>query len=119
MRTATWCPPASPSRAGGSRPASPHLERIVREAVTTESLDRSLMLPPDALAPRPPTDGGHFHPSGVPLVNFLTAPFYLFDAMDTLEKVHRPSLVPITRAAIRMIHATRGVSAVAMRQNCG
>ena len=44
----------------------PHLERIVREAVTTESLDRSLMLPPDALAPRPPTDGGHFHPAGVP-----------------------------------------------------
>jgi hypothetical protein len=36
----------------------PHLERIVREAVTTESLDRSLMLPPDALVPRPPTGGG-------------------------------------------------------------
>jgi hypothetical protein len=80
-------------------------------AVTTEALDRSLMLPPDALVPRPPTDGGHFHLSGVPLVNFPTAPFYLFDAMDTLEKIHQPSLVPITRAAIRMIHATRGVSA--------
>ena len=34
-------------------------------------------------------------------MNFLTAPFYLFDEMDTLDKIHRPSLVPVTRAAIR------------------
>jgi hypothetical protein len=51
----------------------------------------------------------------VPLVNFLTAPFYLFDEMDTLDKIHRPSLVPVTRAAIRIIESTAGVSAAAMR----
>jgi hypothetical protein len=39
----------------------------------------------------------------------------LFDSMDTLDKVHRPSLVPVTRAAIRVIESTRGVSARAMR----
>jgi hypothetical protein len=47
----------------------------------------------------------------VPLVNFLTAPFYLFDAIDTLDKIHRPSLVPVTRAAIRIVGATHGMSA--------
>jgi hypothetical protein len=35
--------------------------------------------------------------------------------MDTLDKIHRPSLVPITRAAIRIIESTGGVSAAAMR----
>ena len=52
---------------------------------------------------------------GVPLVNFLTAPFYLFDAMDVLDKIHPESLVPVTRAAIRIIESTRGVSAAALR----
>jgi hypothetical protein len=51
----------------------------------------------------------------VPIVHHLAAPFYLFDAMDTMDKIHRPSLVPITRAAIRIIESTAGVSAAGMR----
>ncbi|MCP4749449.1 MAG: hypothetical protein GY866_01015 [Proteobacteria bacterium] len=54
-------------------------------------------------------------PETVPLVNYLTAPFYLFDESDTLDKIHRPSLVPITRATIRLIDSTGGVSARQMR----
>jgi hypothetical protein len=88
----------------------------VREAIIAEHLDRSMILPPEVFGPIPTTDGGPFHLAGVPLVNFLTAPFYLFDAIDTLDKIHRQSLVPVTRAAIRIIGATRGVSAAAMRQ---
>lgn len=93
----------------------PQLEAAVWDAIEGEGLDRSLLLTPDALAPHPTTDGGFFHLHGVPLVNFLTAPFYLFDAMDTLDKIHAPSLVPVTRAAIRIIESTRGTSARAMR----
>ena len=59
------------------------------------------------------------HCVGYPQLPGADETFYLFDAMDTLEKIHQPSLVPITRAAIRMIHATRGVSAAAMRQKGG
>lgn len=92
------------------------LEAIVREAIVAERLERSLVLPPDVFGPMPTSDGGLFHPAGVPLVNFLTAPFYLFDAIDTLDKIHRPSLVPVTRAAIRIIASTGGVSAEAMRE---
>ena len=92
------------------------LEAIVREAIIAEHLDRSMILPPEVFGPIPTTDGGPFHLAGVPLVNFLTAPFYLFDAIDTLDKIHRPSLTPVTRAAIRIIAATRGVGAAAMRQ---
>ena len=92
------------------------LEAIVREAIVAEHLDRSMILPPEVFGPIPTTDGGPFHLAGVPLVNFLTAPFYLFDAIDTLDKIHRPSLVPVTRAAIRIIAATRGMGAATMRQ---
>ncbi|HUI25898.1 MAG TPA: M28 family peptidase [Candidatus Kryptonia bacterium] len=93
----------------------PQLETAVWNAIVAEGLERSLLLTPDALAPFPTTDGGMFHLGGVPLVNFLTAPFYLFDPMDRLDKIHVPSLVPITRAAIRIIESTNGMSAAAMR----
>jgi hypothetical protein len=91
------------------------LEAIVREALAAERFDRSLILTPEVFGPSPTTDGGPFHLAGVPLVNFLTAPFYLFDAIDTLDKIHRESLVPVTRAAIRIIAATAGIDAAAMR----
>jgi hypothetical protein len=95
---------------------NPTIEAAVSDAIRAEGLDRSLILPPDIFGPAPTTDGGPFHLQGVPLVNFLTAPFYLFDAMDTLDKIHRPSLVPVTRAAIRIIASTRGVTAAASRR---
>jgi hypothetical protein len=91
------------------------LEEAVRAAIEAEDLRRSLVLRPDVFGAKPTTDGADFHLAGVPLVNYLTAPFYLFDAMDTLDKIHRPSLVPVTRAAIRIIESTAGVSAAAMR----
>jgi hypothetical protein len=93
----------------------PHLEAAVREAIEAEDLRRSLILPPTAFGPRPTTDGGDFYLAGVPIVNYLTAPFYLFDSQDTLDKIHRPSLVPVTRAAIRVIESTTGITAPAMR----
>lgn len=83
----------------------------VPSQITVENLDRSLILPPDALAPVPTTDGGYFHLARVPLVNFLTAPFYLFSSLDTLDKIHKPSLASLARAAIRLVQFTRGIDA--------
>jgi len=91
------------------------LEDAVRAALLAEGLDRSLILPPDALGPQPTTDGGPFHPHGIPLVNYLTAPFYLFDAMDTLDKICPESLGAITRFAVRLVEFTAGRSARELR----
>jgi hypothetical protein len=91
------------------------LESAVQHAIEAERLTRSLIIRPDTFGDKPTTDGADFHLAGVPLVHHLAAPFYLFDAMDTMDKIHRPSLVPLTRAAIRIIDATAGVSAAAMR----
>jgi len=93
----------------------PQLEATVREAIEAEDLRRSLILPPTMFAPIPTTDGGPFHAEGVPLVNYLTVPFYLFDSQDTMDKIHRASLVPVTRATVRIIEFTRGRSAAFMR----
>ena len=91
------------------------LEDAMRNALEAEDLRRSFILPPNVFGPHPTTDGGPFHTAGVPLVNFLTAPFYLFDEQDTLDKIHRPSLVPVTRAAIRLVGATAAWSAAELR----
>jgi hypothetical protein len=94
---------------------NPVLESSVAKALEAERLDRSLILAPDAFGEQPTTDGGAFHPRGVPLVNYLTAPFYLFDEIDRMDKIDEASLVPVTRAAVRLVESTKGISAAAMR----
>jgi hypothetical protein len=95
------------------------LEAAVRTAIESEDIRRSLILPPTAFGDRPTTDGGDFHLAGVPVVNYLAAPFYLFDSCDTLDKIHRASLVPVTRAAIRLVEWTAGRTAASVRAGVG
>ena len=94
------------------------LEEITENAIIKEDLERSILLPPDELVPgleRPPTDGSFYHPEGVPFVSFLTAPPYLFDNGDTLDKIHQESYEPLTRAVIRIINSLKGFTAKDLR----
>jgi hypothetical protein len=93
----------------------PELEATVFEALEAEDLRRSMLLAPDAIGEQPSTDGAYYYHEGVPIVHFLAAPFYLFDSMDTPDKVDRENLVPLTRATIRIIESTARVSAADMR----
>jgi hypothetical protein len=93
----------------------PRLEDAVVDALRAEDLRRSMVLPPTAIGEQPPTDGGHYANEGVPIVNFLAAPWYLFDEQDTLDKVDVAGLLPLTRATVRILESTRGVSAAGMR----
>jgi hypothetical protein len=93
----------------------PALEESVATAVAGEGLDRSLVLHPETFMEHPPTDGGPLHLADVPLVSFLTAPVYLFDPQDTLDKVHQPSLEPIARAVVRILADTAGRTAAEVR----
>jgi hypothetical protein len=74
-------------------------------------------MPPEGFppeSPTPPTDAAFFHPH-TPIVSFLTAPMYLFDESDTVQMVHEQSLVPLTRAAVRIIEGVRGETAAGLR----
>ena len=96
----------------------PVLQAAVKETLVRERLDRSLIMAPDGFppgSPAPPTDGAFFHPAGVPIVQHLAAPMYLFDAADTVEMIHEPSLIPVSRAAARLIEWTRGQTAAGLR----
>lgn len=93
----------------------PPLEAAVSEALHIEGLWRSMILAPDAIGPQPPTDGGHYHLAGVPIVDFLAAPWYLFDEADTLERIDRGNLAALTRAAIRIVASTSSWSAAGLR----
>ena len=86
------------------------LEQVVWDAIVEHHLDRSLVLTPDALAPFPTTDGGLFHLAGVPLVNYLAAPWYLFDPADTMDKVDRATLSKVSRCARHRAIDGQGVS---------
>jgi hypothetical protein len=94
------------------------LEEITEEAIIKEDLQRSLFLPPDDFIPGtdgPPTDGNSYQPAGIPLISFLTAPPYLFDASDTMDKIHEESFEPLTRAVIRIINSLKGHTAKELR----
>jgi hypothetical protein len=93
----------------------PSLESAVYDALAAERLGRSMLLAPDAFGPLPLSDGAYYHQAGVPIVNLLSAPWYLFDEADTIDKVDQDSLVPITRTVSRILAATRGVTAAEMR----
>jgi hypothetical protein len=84
----------------------PDLEAAVFDAITAEDLRRSLLVAPDALGENPPTDGAQYHRLGVPIVQLLAAPWYLFDAGDTIDKVDVANLERITRTAARIVKAT-------------
>jgi len=94
---------------------NPRLEEAVITALRKHDLRRSLVLRPDIFAPFPPTDGGIFHSWGVPLVDFLAAPMYLFDPQDTVDKIHVPSLEPVTAAVMDIVRFTAGETAASMR----
>jgi len=91
------------------------LEDIVEDALKSEDLRRSLILPPEIFGPQPTTDGGFYHLEKVPIVQYLTAPMYLFDSQDTLDKIHRPSLGAVTRATLRIIEGLAAHTAAGLR----
>lgn len=97
----------------------PELQEITMNAIKKENLYRSAIMPTEGFPPgsdHPPTDAASFHLAGVPIVSLLSAPPYLFDPADTLDKVHVPSLEPITKAVINIIDNLRGKSPSDLRK---
>ncbi|MFJ7213680.1 M28 family peptidase [Amycolatopsis sp. NPDC098790] len=62
-----------------------------------EDLDRILAVPTSLLPTGElPTDADYNHRAGLPVISFISAPIYLYDESDTLDKVDRDQLVPVT-----------------------
>jgi hypothetical protein len=83
----------------------PALQAAVQGAIEHADLRRSLVLPCTVFGEAPPTDGADLYRAGLPVVQLLAAPVYLFDEADTLDKIHAPSLEPLTEAVVEIISA--------------
>lgn len=97
---------------------NPLLQGLTKDAIVRHELNRSFILEPTSWPPgteTPPTDGAFFFPD-TPIIQHLAAPVYLFDSADTPDKVHQPSLVPITEAVIDIVEGLTDQSATGVRE---
>jgi len=82
---------------------SAELAKAVVVAVAEEKLERTLVVPANALGDRPPGEGNMLYVMGLPFVQYISGPTYLLVADDTLDKVEPSALLPVVRAVIRII----------------
>jgi hypothetical protein len=77
------------------------------KAVVDHDLQRTVLLSAHDMCSKygMPTDASFVCLSGIPTVSLITGPNYLYDAADTLDKVDRAQLVPVTKAFIDIIEA--------------
>jgi hypothetical protein len=75
------------------------------KAVVDHDLQRTVLLSAHDMCSKygMPTDASFVCLSGIPTVSLITGPNYLYDAADTLDKVDRAQLLPVTKAFIDII----------------
>lgn len=88
----------------------PALKLAMIDALIEHDLRRTVLLSAHALCATAgvPTDASFACLNGVPTASFISGPNYLYDAADTLDKVDRGQLVPVTKAFIDIIEAIDG-----------
>ncbi len=82
----------------------PPLISFVKNAVIKHDLQRSLILPTDnplGVA----TDGKPFDEVQVPVISLASAPFYIYNPIDTIDKLAVDIFEPMTNAFIDIIHS--------------
>ena len=84
---------------------APQLKLNLINSVIEHDLRRTAILQGHVMCPAGlmPTDAGFVCAAGVPTVSLIAGPNYLYDAADTLDKVHREDLVPVTKIFAELI----------------
>ncbi len=88
------------------------LRTLVTDALRAEGLERDLVVPAAGFfgAEGPLSDAAPFFWADVPIVSLISAPLYLFDSRDTIDKVDVAGMVDVTAATTRMIEGTGALS---------
>lgn len=75
--------------------------------IADHDLRRTAVLEADGLCSNAllPTDAAEVCAAGVPTVSLISGPIYLYDEVDTLDKVYRDGLVPVAKASADLIEA--------------
>lgn len=87
--------------------SSPALLELTQEQVLKNELDRSIIISTDVFAAYDdgiPTDAGVIQSiTGMPVISFLSAPAYLYDMADTLDKVAVDELQPTAKMLVELL----------------
>ncbi|MFW6066987.1 MAG: M28 family peptidase [Myxococcota bacterium] len=81
----------------------PGLSDVALDAFVEHDVARTIGLPANNPVIGLPTDASHFHGEGVPVVNLVGAPIYLYDSADTLDKVAVDQLEPVAGASMQIL----------------
>ncbi|MCD8110463.1 MAG: M28 family peptidase [Clostridiales bacterium] len=73
---------------------SDELIQVVNEEIVRHGLDRSIVLGATLLGEDVFTDANDFYQQGIALVSLISAPIYLYDTIDTADKIEKDALVP-------------------------
>lgn len=90
---------------------------IVKEAVIKHDLRRLLMLPTDNPLGGVPTDGRPFFDENLPVISIASAPFYIYNPIDTIDKLAVEEFEPLTKAFIDIIESLDKISRNDLRIN--
>lgn len=69
------------------------LLNITKEEIVRHGYGRTLVVPADMFGDEVPTDADMFYQEGVPIISLVSGPIYLYDNMDTIDKVPKRELL--------------------------
>ena len=71
------------------------LMRITKDEIKKHDLRRTVVLPAEKFGDEVPTDGDIFHVAKVPIINMVSGQLYIYDNIDTMDKVPKGELRPV------------------------
>ena len=74
------------------------LVQITKEEVVRHGLDRTAILPATLFGDEVPSDADIFYQEGIPIISLVSGPIYLYDDIDTIDKVAKDELRPTAEA---------------------
>ena len=113
-------PPAAPTGKveprGTFMTENPVAVSLFASAVQQNNVTRMLVFPTGTPL-GVPTDAGQYQRAGIPVVSLISGPTWLFDDDDTLDRVAKAELVPLTRMYVDFINRLNAVPDVLLQFN--
>jgi hypothetical protein len=85
-------------------------------SVATSHASRTLLFPTGSLL-GVPTDAHYYYQAGIPIISYISGPTWLFDQADTLDRVAKEQLEPLTRMYIDLISRINATPEMLLRFN--
>lgn len=94
-----------PEPRGVFRSGGGDIKRAIMGAVRRYDLQRLALINTDLVVPNKniPTDASYAAQAGLPTVSYISGPIYLYDDIDTIDKVDAAQVVPVNAAFVDII----------------